>query len=95
MVAIVEKIALAEFYASIYVGVPLHASTPNSPALRNTLDLALPELYATVIVFSIKAREYFKARCKVKPNLFYIRDQTYAYEYCFRDKESGKHVEAI
>jgi len=72
MAAIVEKMALAEFYAGIYVGVPLHASTPNSLALRNTLDLALPELYAAVIVFSIKVREYFNARCKVKQNLFYM-----------------------
>ena len=90
-----EKMALAEFYAGIYIEDLFNTSTSNSVALKTTLDLALPELYAAVIVFSIKARQYFNARCRIKSNLFYVCDYEFAYEYGFRDKGNGKHVEAI
>ena len=61
--ALVEKLSICEFYSSIYTGVPLPSlSTVNSLHLQNKLALALPELYASVVVFSIKARTYFEAK---------------------------------
>ena len=55
--------SICEFYAGIYVGVPLPSqSTANSLQRQNMLDSALPELYAAVIVFAVKARAYFEAR---------------------------------
>ena len=60
---LLEKISICEFYAGIYIGVPL-SSQPitNSLQLQSMLDSALPELYAAVIVFAVKARTYFEAR---------------------------------
>ena len=58
--ALLEKMSICEFYAGIYIGVPLPSA--NSLQLQNMLDFALPELYAAVIVFTVKAREYFQAR---------------------------------
>ena len=60
---LLEKMSICEFYAGIYVGVPLSSqSTANSLQRQNMLDSALPELYAAVIVFAVKARAYFEAR---------------------------------
>ena len=51
------------FRSEVYAGVSLPSqSTVNSEQLQNMVDLALPELYATVIVFAVKASTYFKAR---------------------------------
>lgn len=50
---LLEKLSICEFYAKIYVGARLPSQF---------LDSALPELYAAVIVFTVKARTYFKAR---------------------------------
>ena len=62
---LLEKVYLCEYYASIYVGVPLPSqSTANSLQLQSILYSALPELYAAVIVFAVKARTYFEARGK-------------------------------
>ena len=58
--ALLEKLDICEFYASIYLGVPLSSH----PQLQSKLESALPELYAAVIVFAVKARAYFKARGK-------------------------------
>lgn len=58
--SLLEKMSISEFYTEIYVGVPL--STVNSQQLQGMLDSALPELYAAVIVFAVKARSYFEAR---------------------------------
>ena len=61
--ALVEKISICDFYAGIYVGVLLPSqSTAHSLKLQSILDSALPELYAAVIVFSVKARTYFEAK---------------------------------
>jgi len=55
--------SICEFYAGIYVGVPLSSrSIAKSLQSQGILDSALPELYAAVIVFSVKARAYFEAR---------------------------------
>ena len=60
---LLEKMAICEFYTGIYLGVSLPSrSTANSLHLQSMLDSALPELYAAVIVFAVKARTYFEAR---------------------------------
>ena len=60
--ALLEKISICEFYARIYVGVSLPLrSTVDGLQLQSMPDSALPELYAAVIVFTIKARSYFEA----------------------------------
>ena len=61
--ALLEKMSICDFYSSIYKGVPLPSlSAANSLQLESILDSALPELYAAVIVFSVKARTYFEAK---------------------------------
>ena len=61
--ALVDKMSICEFYASIYNGVSLPSlSLANSRQLQSMLDSALPELYAAVVVFSVKAHTYFKAK---------------------------------
>lgn len=62
MMTILEKVGMCDFYAGIYAG----ASTASMPRkVQDTLQSALPQLYAAVIVFSIKAREYFLSGCKM------------------------------
>ena len=56
--ALLEKVTLCEFYANMYTGV----STANRLQLQKMLDSALPELYAAIIVFAAKARNYFEAK---------------------------------
>ena len=53
--ALVEKVSICEFYADMYCRVSL------GPKSIKKLDTALPELYAAVIVFKVKARDYFEA----------------------------------
>ena len=60
-ITIVEKMAMCEFYADIYVGFDSVLSTK----LHTTLELALPKMYAAILVFSIKACQYFDAQCRV------------------------------
>lgn len=61
--ALLEKMSICEFYAGIYNGVSLlPQSTANHLKLQSMLDTALPELYAAVVVFSVKARSYFEAQ---------------------------------
>ena len=58
---LLEKVIMCEFYAGIYAGVPLPLeSTADSLQLKRMLDSALPDLYASVIVFVVKARSYFE-----------------------------------
>ena len=60
---LLEKMSICEVYAGVYFGVPLRSqSTANSLRLQTILDSALPELYAAVIIFSVKAHTYFEAR---------------------------------
>ena len=59
--ALLEKLSMCEFYAEIYVPLPSQ-SIANSLRRQDMLDSALPELYAAVIVFAVKARTYFEAR---------------------------------
>ena len=59
--ALLEKVSICEFYAGIFVPLPTH-STTNTLQRQSMLDSALPELYAAVIVFAVKARTYFEAR---------------------------------
>ena len=58
--ALLEKLAISEFHAGIYAALPSRP-TVNSLQLQTTLNSALPELYAAVIVFAVKARAYFEA----------------------------------
>ena len=62
--ALLEKMPICHFYAGIYVGVPLTSqqSLEDGSKLQNMLKSALPELYAAVIVFSVKARTFFEPR---------------------------------
>ena len=61
--ALLEKMAMCEFYSRIYSGVTLPSqSTVNSSQLQSMVDSALPDLYAAVIVFSVKARTYYEAK---------------------------------
>ena len=63
--ALLEKMSICEFYAGIYTGVSLLSpsqSTANNLQPQTMRDSVLPELYAAVIVFSVKARTYFEAR---------------------------------
>lgn len=60
---LLEKVSICECYVRIYIGVTLPSgSTANSQQLQKMLRSALPELYAAVIVFALKARSYFEAR---------------------------------
>ena len=58
--ALLQKMSICEFYAGIYFGVALQ-SIEDEPQLQRILDCALPEVYAAVIVFTVKARDYFEA----------------------------------
>ena len=53
---LIEKVTMCEFYAGIYIGVRLPSG---SAELQRMLSSALPEFYAAVIVFVVKARSYF------------------------------------
>ena len=55
IVTLLEKVSICEFYAEMYYKVPL------GPQSGKKLESALPELYAAVIVFAAKARDYFEA----------------------------------
>jgi len=60
---LVAKMAICEFYANVYVEAMQMGATLCSDKMTNSLqrslDLALPEFYAAVLVFSVKARQYF------------------------------------
>ena len=51
---------MCEVYAGIYNGFILPSETEQ---LKEKLESALPELYAAVIVFAVKAKSYFEAKC--------------------------------
>ena len=67
-----DKMAVSAFYAGIYTGVGLHTGMGDTGKLHEVLDMALPSLYASVIVFVIKARQYFDARCKLARHILMI-----------------------
>ena len=52
---LVEKVSVCEFYAEMYHRVRLGSQSSKK------LHSALPELYAAVLVFAAKARDYFEA----------------------------------
>ena len=56
---LLEKVTLCQFYANKYSGAL--RSTANTQ-LQEMLDSALPELYAAIIVFVVKARNYFETK---------------------------------
>ena len=69
---VVAKMAVCEFYSSVYeetLRIKL-SSTQLTDDLRKALDLALPELYAAVLVFSVKARQYLVPSNSKKPFKF-------------------------
>ena len=57
--SLLQKVSICEVYAGIYCGVALQ-SIEDEPHLQRILDSALPEVYAAVIVFAVKARDYFE-----------------------------------
>ena len=60
--ALVENLSICECYAEIYSRVSSDSQpNENQLELRTMLESALPELYAAVIVFSVKACAYFEA----------------------------------
>lgn len=71
MATIVEKIAVCGFYASLYAHTERGSCTLSgdsvvtTESLRKKLDSSLPKLYAAVLVFSVKTREYFTANRKL------------------------------
>ena len=56
----------------IRVGLP-SGSTENSQQLQSMLGAALPDLYAAVIIFIVKAHSYFEARGKRRNVLNYAK----------------------
>lgn len=54
---LVEKVAICEFYAGVCV-VPSGLTAE----LQHKQGSALPEFYAAVIVFAVKARSYFEGK---------------------------------
>jgi hypothetical protein len=61
METILTKMAACEFYAGLYAE-SLHVtlnSERTTLAFEESLDSALPEFYAAVLVFSVKAKGYF------------------------------------
>ena len=93
---LLDKVSLCEFYATIYAGasLPLLRSTADDLQLQPMPDSALPELYAAVIVFTVKAREYFEARgtCFAQPVLLITY---YAKLQLYRDKKNCGRIHAI
>ena len=62
--ALLEKVSLCEFYSGIYNGVlSIPSQSTNNSPFQIMLGSALPELYAAVIVFTVKASTYFEAKC--------------------------------
>lgn len=55
---IVTAIANCQFYASIYKEIKLKKD--EAPEIQKQFEEALPEFYATTLVFAIKAKLYFK-----------------------------------
>lgn len=49
---------MCEFYAGIYFALP----SQSTAQLQSVLGFALPDLYAAVIVFAVKAHTYFEAK---------------------------------
>jgi len=74
MVTIMDKMAVSAFYAGVYTGVGSDTAMGDTGKLHDILDMALPELYAAVIVFAIKARQYFDSRCKSALHVVTERD---------------------
>ena len=68
--AILDNLTKCECYAKIYNGPS--ESIENTPELKKRLESALPELYASLIVFSVKAETYFEAKCTYPPLLNYL-----------------------
>ena len=73
---LLEKMAISEFYSSIYAALPSR-STANNQQLQKTLNSALPELYAAVIVFAVKARTFFEAGGALSHSYLWVYRITY------------------
>ena len=68
---LLEKVSICEFYAEMYSKVPL------GPQSVKKLESALPELYAAIIVFATKARDYFEAGGTYVEYILYQYHQVY------------------
>ena len=61
--ALVDKLSKCEYYAEMCADDPFPSrSTANGLQNPRTIDSALPEFYAAVIVFAVKAHSYFEAK---------------------------------
>jgi hypothetical protein len=67
---IAVSMANCEFYASIFMdSLNRYSTTPETcAAWERQLERALPEFYAAIIVFSIKAKGYFMPSTIGKPD---------------------------
>lgn len=93
---VVAKMAVCEFYSSVYgEGLKIAlSSTQLTDNLQETLGLALPELYAAVLVFSVKARQYLvPSNCK-KPEFSNSPKKLSAHNV-FSDGEIRKHTQTV
>ena len=90
MTMMMMKAKFCEFYADIYEGSQLKT-------LQDTLFSALPQFHASVIVSSIKTREYFHARCKLLILVLYhnILLLTSNNPPPTRDYKNSKYVQAF
>ena len=62
MDTITLNMAYSESYASIYTALQTDRHSDDTTALlKAKMESALPEFYAAVLVFSVKAEAYFKS----------------------------------
>ena len=69
LATIVEKSAVCDFYAITYaetLKVTLDSASATQ-AFENTVSSALPEFYAAVCIFIIKAKQYFNPIDRKRP----------------------------
>jgi len=93
---LVAKMAVCEFYSSVY-GEALKielSSIQLTDDLRKTLDLTLPEFYAAVLVFSVKARQYLVPSNGRKPE-FPNPPRKLPAHNIFSYEEIRKHTQAL
>ena len=94
---VVAKMAVCEFYSSVY-GEALKitlSSTQLTDNFQKTLDLALPELYAAVLVFSVKARQYLVPSNGRKPEFSNLPEKLSAHNVLLSDEEIRKHTQTV
>lgn len=92
--ALLQKMSICEFYAGIYLGVSLPLQSTNSPQLQNIIDSALPELYSAVIVFSVKARDYFGKKFTATLKSFDVEFQPFIEDINSKERAIREYADA-